>query len=155
MLNFEFDLVKSPMDDLSYKKRAKPGNFMALDANLKIKYNDIVYFDEDIAIIEFWLQLNEWLNESSTDTFQYYSMEVEDEFNPFISIFLIGEFYQLISPWIETEVALVDNKVVMIEKLRQLRDDMKEVIERYIQKDISIYKPNSIGKIVKKIIEVD
>lgn len=86
MLNFDFHLVESPMDQLSDEERAKPGNFMALDANLKIKYKNTIYFDEDIAIIEFWLQLNDWLNGSSNDEFQYHTMEVEDEFNPLISI---------------------------------------------------------------------
>lgn len=155
MLNFDFHLVESPMDQLSDEERAKPGNFMALDANLKIKYNNTIYFDEDIAIIEFWLQLNDWLNGSSNDEFQYHTMEVEDEFNSLISISPIGECYKIASPWIESEIALIDNKTEMVKKLIKLRDDMRKVIERYIQKDISIYEPNLIEKVIKKIIEVD
>ncbi|MGK0554353.1 DUF7878 domain-containing protein [Macrococcus capreoli] len=155
MINFDFHLVASPMDQLSVEERAKPGNFMALDTNLKIKYNNTIYFDEDIAIIEFWLQLNEWLNESSNAAFQYQTMEVEDEFNPLISISPKGEFYQITSPWIESEFALIVYKTEMVKKLIKLRDDMREVIERYIQKDISVYESNLIEKIINKIIEVD
>lgn len=152
MLNFDFHLVESPMDQLSDEERAKPGNFMAVDANLKIKYNNTIYFDEDIAIIEFWLQLNDWLNGSSNDEFQYHTMEVEDEFNPLISISPIGECYKIASPWIESEIALIDNKTEMVKKLIKLRDDMRKVIERYIQKDISIYEPNLIEKVIKKLL---
>ncbi|WP_133353245.1 hypothetical protein [Macrococcoides bohemicum] len=155
MLNFDFHLVESPMDQLSVEERAKPRNFMALDANLKIEYNNTIYFDEDIAIIEFWLQVNDWLNGSSNDEFQYHTMEVEDEFNPLISISPRGEYYQIHSPWVETEIALIDNQTEMVKRLIMLRDDIKEVIERYIQKDISIYELNTIKKIIKKIIEVD
>ncbi|WP_414055005.1 DUF7878 domain-containing protein [Macrococcus equi] len=155
MLNFDFTLVESPMVHLSIKDRVKPGNFMALDANMKIKYNDTVYFDEDIPIIEFWLQLNEWLNESSIAAFQYQTMEVEDEFNPLISISPKGEFYQITSPCIESEFALIDKKTEMVKKLIKLRDNMRVVIERYIQKDISVYVSNLIEKIINKLIEVD
>lgn len=155
MLKFDFHLVECPMDQLSDEERAKPGNFMALDANLKIKYNNTIYFDEDIAIIEFWLQLNDWLNRSRNDEFQYHTMEVEDEFNPIISIVPIGEYYQLHSPWVETEIALIDNQTEMVNRLIMLRDDIKEVVEQYIQKDISIYEVNTIEKIIKKMIEVD
>lgn len=155
MLNFDFHLVESPMDQLSDEERARPGNFMTLDANLKIKYNNTIYFDEDIAIIEFWLQLNDWLNGSSNDEFQYHTMEVDDEFNPLISISPIGECYKITSPWIESEIALIDNKTEMVKKLIKLRDVMRKVIERYIQKDISIYELNMIEKIIKKIIEAD
>lgn len=155
MLNFDFHLVESPMDQLSVEERAKPGNFMALDANLKIEYNNTIYFDEDIAIIEFWLQLNDWLNGSRNDEFQYHTMEAEDEFNPLILIVPIGEYYQIHSPWVETEISLIDNQTEMVKRLIMLRDDIKEVIERYIHKDISIYEVNTIEKIIQKIIEVD
>ncbi|TDM18354.1 hypothetical protein ETI11_02605 [Macrococcoides canis] len=128
---------------------------MALDANLKIKYKNTIYFDEDIAIIEFWLQLNNWLNGSSNYEFQYHTMEVEDEFNPLISISPKDECYQITSPFLESEISLIDYKPGIDKKLLQLRDNMRVVIEQYIQKDISIYEVNTIEKIIKKIIEVD
>lgn len=155
MINFDFHLVESSMDQLPYKQRVKPGNFMALDANLKIKYNNTIYFDEDIAIIEFWLQLNDWLNKRNYESFHYYTIELEDEFNPLISISPKDECYKITSPWIESEIALIDNKTEMVKKLIKLRYDMRKVIERYIQKDISIYELNTIEKIIKKIIGVD
>lgn len=155
MLSFDFHLVESPMEQLSYKERAKPSDFLSLDANLKILYNGIVYFDDDIAIIEFWLQLNDWLNKRDNKGFHYHTMEVEDEFNPLISISPIGEYYQIHSPWVEAEIALIDNQTEMVKRLIMLRDDIKEVIERYIQKDISIYESNSIEKVIKRIIEVN
>lgn len=155
MINFDFHLVESSMDQLPYKERVKPGNFMALDANLKIKYNNTIYFDEDIAIIEFWLQLNDWLNKRNYESFHYYTIELEDEFNPLISISPKDECYKITSPWIESEIALIDNKTEMVKKLIKIRDDMRKVIERYIQKDISIYELNTIEKIIKKIIGVD
>ncbi|QIH78549.1 hypothetical protein GTN30_07660 [Macrococcoides canis] len=53
---------------------------------MKIIYNGVIHFDEDIAIIEFWLQLNDWLNKRDYESFHYYTIEVEDEYNPLISI---------------------------------------------------------------------
>ncbi|RAI82471.1 hypothetical protein BFS35_001945 [Macrococcoides goetzii] len=155
MLNFDFHLVESPMDQLSDEERSKPGNFMALDANLKIKYNNTIYFDEDIAIIEFWLQLNDWLNKRDYESFHYYTIEVEDEYNPLISISPKDECYQITSPFLESEITLIDYKAGIDKKLLQLRDNMRVVIEQYIQKDISIYEVNTIEKIIKKIIEAD
>lgn len=84
MINFDFHLVESSMDQLPYKERAKSSNFMVLDANLKIIYNGVIHFDEDIAIIEFWLQLDDWLNKRNYESFHYYTIELEDEFNPLI-----------------------------------------------------------------------
>ncbi|MEE1107520.1 MAG: hypothetical protein UH078_06025, partial [Macrococcus canis] len=87
--------------------------------------------------------------------FQYHTMEVEDEFNPLISISPKDECYQITSPFLESEISLIDYKPGIDKKLLQLRDNMRVVIEQYIQKDISIYEVNTIEKIIKKIIEVD
>ncbi|MEN7374597.1 hypothetical protein ABC891_11355, partial [Bacillus licheniformis] len=47
--------------DIPRKMKKDPSAAMRVEGEFKIKINGIVYFEENIALLEFYASLNEWI----------------------------------------------------------------------------------------------
>ncbi|MEC0777557.1 DUF7878 domain-containing protein, partial [Bacillus licheniformis] len=71
------------------KMRKGPSVAMRVEGELEIKINEITYFKENIALLEFYVSLNEWIKKNKKKNkvteYRYYTMGYEKG-EPIISL---------------------------------------------------------------------
>ncbi|MEC1493799.1 MULTISPECIES: DUF7878 domain-containing protein [Bacillus] len=58
----------SDESDIPMKMRKGPSVAMRVEGELEIKINEITYFKENIALLEFYVSLNEWIKKNKKKT---------------------------------------------------------------------------------------
>lgn len=82
MNNFSVDYhFTSNFNRLSFSERMNIANLYLIEGILVIKIGDKVYFEENVALLEFWTLLDRWLKNSESENipaFRYYTLELDD-----------------------------------------------------------------------------
>ena len=74
---------------------------MRVEGELEIKINEITYFKENIALLEFYVSLNEWIKrtrKNKVTEYRYYTMEYEKG-EPIISLIPFDYKARLTTIW--------------------------------------------------------
>ncbi|WP_289649463.1 hypothetical protein [Macrococcus bovicus] len=77
-VNYRFT---SNFNRLSFGERMDVANLYLIEGILVIKIVDKVYFEEDVALLEFWILLDRWLKNIESENiraFRYYTLEMDD-----------------------------------------------------------------------------
>ncbi|SHS63912.1 Uncharacterised protein [Mycobacteroides abscessus subsp. abscessus] len=126
-----------------------PSVALRIEGILTIKINDTLYFQEDIALLEFYLYLLRWeqlINKGNySQEFKFYSLEF-DEGEPIISLIPFGSSARLKTIW---EV----NKVYNVFELDYIVNELIKLKERLgndIEKHFSVRLQTFIGKVPLK-----
>ncbi|MDI5789192.1 hypothetical protein PO124_14470 [Bacillus licheniformis] len=78
-MKFDYKFT-SDESDIPMKMRKGPSVAMRVEGELEIKINEITYFKENIALLEFYVSLNEWIKrtrKNKVTEYRYYTMEYE------------------------------------------------------------------------------
>lgn len=116
---------------------------LSVDADFKIFINDELYFDEPIAIFEFYYVLYKWkvanANTKEIQSFNYYSIEYDESVyadGAIISVLPNANTAQVKILWEKNNLNNLFDLNYIVEKFIKLEKDLRENLETYFGIDI-------------------
>ncbi|MEC1193243.1 hypothetical protein P9C02_22740 [Bacillus paralicheniformis] len=132
--------------DIPKKMKKDPSAAMRVEGEFKIKINGIVYFEENIALLEFYASLNEWIKKikkkNKVAEYRYYTMEYEED-EPIISLIPFDYKARLTTIW-ETQQLY---NVFDLDYITEQMEISHEKLGRDIEHHYRISLKSFIGKI--------
>lgn len=130
----------SPNDSISNKDNQNVAKILSVDATVTILVDDKLYFETELAILEFYKALWQW-KESVTDEqippFHYYTVEYADyEEGAILSLLPCGSNATIHSIWAEQPLENMFKCDEIISVFLQLEMDLKRAIEQYFNIDM-------------------
>ncbi|MGX4667838.1 DUF7878 domain-containing protein [Cerasibacillus sp. JNUCC 74] len=126
-MDFTFTTNKSMIE----KKKKDYANVYRIDGELKLEVNGEVFFQEDIAILEFYLQLKKWFSKKVNNSFYYHTLEVEDDENPIIKFVAVGDNYSLSSPWSQGKLVYIIEASLLEKTVESFVEDFSEKLDKH------------------------
>lgn len=138
-IQFMYNFV-SPNDSISNKDHQNAAKILSVDATVTILVDDKLYFETELAILEFYKALWQW-KESVTDEqippFHYYTVEYADyEEGAILSLLPCGSNATIHSIWAEQPLENMFKCDEIISVFLQLEMDLKRAIEQYFNIDM-------------------
>lgn len=127
-------------DSISNKDHQNVAKILSVDATVTILVDDVLYFETELAILEFYKALWQW-KESVTDEqippFHYYTVEYADyEEGAILSLIPCGSMATIHSIWAEQPLENMFKRDEIISVFLQLETDLKQAIEQYFNIDM-------------------
>lgn len=127
-------------DSISNKDHQNVAKNLSVDATVTILVDDKLYFETELAILEFYKALWQW-KESVTDEqippFHYYTVEYADyEEGAILSLIPCGSMATIHSIWAEQPLENMFKRDEIISVFLQLEMDLKRAIEQYFNIDM-------------------
>ncbi|WP_458354494.1 DUF7878 domain-containing protein [Peribacillus frigoritolerans] len=144
-VEFEYEFT-TDRDSIPFDLRNSPTVALRVEGILTIKINNDIYFQADIALLEFYLYLLKWgqTNKKGRDVqeFKYYSLEF-DEDEAIISLLPFGNSARLASIWEVNKLYNVFELNYIVQKLTQLTTRLGKDIENHYDIQMNTF----IGKV--------
>lgn len=129
---FEYDFVNDPAYISNKDKRNIP-LILGVEAIFRIKVNDDLYFEEELAILELYKALFRWkekIEENKVTEFHYYSVEYADYHDgSIISLLPFSDKARLKSIWGISKHDQVFDLTYIVKEFLVLEQKMKRDIE--------------------------
>lgn len=142
-IKFEYEFL-SESDAISNKDKRNVSLILGVEANFKIKINEALYFEEELAFFEFYKSLYVWkekLKEDGRLEFHYYSVEYDD--GAIISLIPFSNKARVKSIWSKSNIYNVFDLDYIVNEFLALEKKLKEDIETYFNIEL--------GKFIKHI----
>ncbi|UTH14710.1 DUF7878 domain-containing protein [Macrococcus equipercicus] len=71
----------SNFKNLSFSEKMNVANLYLIEGILVIKLGNKIYFEENVALLEFWILLDRWIKNIEThniSSFKYYTLELDE-----------------------------------------------------------------------------
>ena len=108
---------------------------LAVDATLSIKINGELYFETELAILEFYAALHSWkeeITEVQIPEFHYYTMEYADyEDGAILSLIPFSNKARVKSIWAEQDLYNVFDLDYIVKEFVQLEENLRRYIGDY------------------------
>ncbi|WAA11681.1 hypothetical protein [Fervidibacillus halotolerans] len=133
-ITFEYNFV---VDNgiISNKDKRDVPTILAVEATLTIKINNELYFETELAILEFYKALYEWKNrvtDEHTPEFHYYTIEYDDyEDGAILSLIPFSNKARVKSIWAEQDLYNIFDLDYIVREFIQLEQNLKRDIENY------------------------
>ncbi|WP_256254652.1 DUF7878 domain-containing protein [Bacillus licheniformis] len=128
------------------KMRKGPSVAMRVEGELEIKINEITYFKENIALLEFYVSLNEWIKKNKKKNkvteYRYYTMEYEED-EPIISLIPFDNKARLTTIWETQQLYNVFDLDYITEQMEISRKKLGRDIEHHYRISLKSF----VGKI--------
>ncbi|MFT0801055.1 hypothetical protein VSK91_06310 [Bacillus swezeyi] len=122
----------SDESDIPKKMRKDPSVALKVEGKFEIEINGNTYFKENLALLEFYVSLNEWnkkiKKKNKVTEYRYYTMEYEEE-EPIISLIPFDNKARLTTIWETQQLYNVFDLHYIIEQMRILKEKLKRDIE--------------------------
>ncbi len=121
-------------DAISNRDRRDVPKILAIDALVTVKIAGDIYFQEEIAVLEFYKALYQWRKQmTNTDTqkFDYFSIENDQEEGPILSLLPFANKARVKTIWPLVDVYNVFELVEAVKVFCELEESLKAEIERY------------------------
>ncbi|MFJ7667048.1 hypothetical protein ACIQXI_08060 [Lysinibacillus sp. NPDC097195] len=145
-IDFEVKISGEP-DYISNKDNRNVSCILSVDAILQIQMNDELYFEEELALLEFYKSLYVWkekLKEDARLEFHYFSIEYDNyEDGAILSLIPFSNKARVKSIWAKSSVYNVFDLDYIVNAFLALEKKLKEDIESYFKIDL--------GKFIKHI----
>jgi len=145
-IDFEMMISGEP-DYISNKDNRNVSCLLSVDAILQIQINEALYFEEELAILEFYKSLYVWkgrIKENEVLPFHYYSIEYDNyEDGAILSVIPFSNKARVKSIWAKSNVYNVFDLDYIVNEFLALEKKIKEDIESYFKIDL--------GKFIKHI----
>ncbi|MBU8785256.1 MULTISPECIES: DUF7878 domain-containing protein [Bacillus] len=132
--------------DIPKKMKKDPSVAMRVEGELEIRINGNTYFKENIALLEFYASLNEWIKKvkkkNKVTEYRYYTMEYEED-EPIISLIPFDHKARLMTIWETQQLYNVFDLHYIIKQMEMLHEKLGRDIELHYK----ISLKNFIGKI--------
>jgi len=145
-IDFEMK-IEGETDYISNKDKRNVSLILGVEAIFKIKINEALYFEEELAILEFYKSLCEWkvrIKENEVLPFHYFSVEYDNyEDGAILSLIPFSNKARVKSIWAKSSVYNVFDLDYIVNEFLALEKKIKEDIESYFKIDL--------GKFIKHI----
>jgi len=145
-IGFEMMISGEP-DYISNKDNRNVSCLLSVGAILQIQINEALYFEEELAILEFYKSLYEWkvrIKENEVPPLHYYSIEYDNyEDGAILSLIPFSTKARVKSIWAKSSVYNVFDLDYIVNEFLSLEKKLKEDIESYFKIDL--------GKFIKHI----
>lgn len=140
-IRFEYKFVDD-QSMISNKDKSNESIILAVDATFTIKINDELYFEADLAILEFYKTLHLWKEKvlkGKIPEFHYYTIHYDEyEDGALISLIPFADKARVKSIWAEQDLYNVFPLDYIVNELLLLEENLKSDIENYF--DIKLQK---------------
>lgn len=145
-IHFELDIL-SESGAISNKDQRNVSLILSVEAILQIQINDVIYFEEELAILEFYKSLFLWkkrIKENELLAFHYYSVEYDEyDDGAIISLIPFSNKARVKSIWAKSNIYNVFDLDYIVNEFLALEKKLKEDIETYFNIEL--------GKFIKHI----
>ncbi|MFJ7406451.1 MULTISPECIES: hypothetical protein [unclassified Lysinibacillus] len=145
-IHFELEIL-SESDSISNKDKRNVSLILGVEANFKIKINEALYFEEELAFLEFYKSLYVWkekLKEDGRLEFHYFSIEYDNyDDGAVLSLIPFSNKARVTSIWAKSNVYNVFDLDYIVNEFLALEKKLKEDIESYFNIEL--------GKFIKHI----
>ena len=135
----EYDFVSEP-DAISNKYKRDVPLILSVEAIVSIRINGELYFEEELAILEFYKSLFKWkekMNEYELPEFHYYSVEYADyDDGSIISLMPFSNKARVKSIWGKSTIYNVFDLTYIVNEFLDLEQRLKEDIEKHFTIEI-------------------
>ncbi|AQX56252.1 hypothetical protein [Priestia flexa] len=122
---------------ISNKDKRDIPTILAVEATLTIKINNELYFETELAILEFYKSLYTWkekITEDNIPEFHYYTVEYDDyEDGAILSLIPFSNKARVKSIWAEQDLYNVFNLEYIVNEFILLERNLKRDIEKYFE----------------------
>ncbi|AIM16853.1 MULTISPECIES: hypothetical protein [Neobacillus] len=133
-ITFEYKFV-SDKGIISNRDKSDVPTILAVEATLTIKINNELYFETELAILEFYKALYKWkekITEDKIPEFHYYTIEYADyEDGAILSLIPFSNKARVKSIWAEQDLYNVFELDYIAREFIQLEANLKRDIENY------------------------
>ncbi|WP_340083881.1 hypothetical protein MHB50_13240 [Siminovitchia sp. FSL H7-0308] len=133
-ISFEYEFI-SNKEIISNKHNKDVPSILAVEAMFTIKINDEIYFQSELAILEFYKALFKWKEKITKDNipkFQYYTVEYDDyEDGAIISLLPFSDKARVKSIWAESDIYNVFDLNYIVTEFVDLEQKLRKDIEEY------------------------
>ncbi len=138
-ITFEYQFV-SEKGIISNKDKRNVPAILAVDATFTIKINGELYFETELAILEFYKTLYEWkkrVTEEHIPEFHYYTIEYADyEDGAILSLIPFADKARVKSIWAEQDLYNVFDLDYIVKEFLLLEEKLRRGIEEYYGIDL-------------------
>lgn len=138
-ITFHYEFI-SEKGTISNKDRRDVSVILTVDALFTIKINDAIYFEAELAILEFYKALFNWketLTKENIIEFHYYTIEYDEyENGALISLIPFSNKARVTSIWAQCEVNNVFDLDNAIQEFIALEERLRKDIEQFYQIDL-------------------
>lgn len=138
-IKFEYEFL-SESDSISNKDKRNVSLILGVEANFKIKINEALYFEEELAFLEFYKSLYVWKEKLKKDgrlEFHYFSIEYDNyEDGAILSLIPFSNKARVKSIWAKSSVYNVFDLDYIVNAFLALEKKLKEDIESYFNIDL-------------------
>lgn len=135
-IRFEYEFL-SNKGAITNKLRRDVPSILAVEAMFRIKINDEIYFQSELAILEFYKSLYRWKEKMTKDhipEFHYYTIEYDDyEEGAIISLLPFANKARVKSIWAESDIYNVFDLNDIVAEFGALEEKLREDIEDYFE----------------------
>lgn len=135
-INFDYNFI-SDKKTISNKDKRNIAAILAVEATLTIRINAELYFETEIAILEFYKCLWKWTEQVSVDCipeFHYYTVEYADyEDGAILSLMPFSNKARLKSIWAEKDLYNIFDLNYIVQEFILLEKNLKRDIEDYFE----------------------
>jgi hypothetical protein len=140
-LNFTYKF-NGNREDIPQGDEQNPATVFLVDGNFSITIDGVLYFSEDIALLEFYLYLNRWINDLDHQVqknYDYFTMEADEE-EPIISLQYYNNFGRLKSIWELESINTVFEAEYLTSKVKELYQSLGKDIESTYGLNLKVFK---------------
>ncbi|KWZ65104.1 DUF7878 domain-containing protein [Bacillus altitudinis] len=139
-------MFTSDEKDIPKSMKKDPSTALRVEGEFKIVINGEVYFEENIALLEFYASLHDWIKKikkkNKVTEYRYYTMEYEED-DPIISVIPFDNKARLTTIWETQQLYNVFDLNYIIEQMKVLHESLGRDIEQHYK----ISLKNFIGNI--------
>lgn len=133
-ITFEYNFVVDK-GIISNKDKSDISTILAIDATFRIKINNELYFETELAILEFYKALYKWkerITEDYIPEFHYYTIEYADyEEGAILSLIPFSSKARVKSIWAEQDLYNIFDLDYIAREFSKLEQNLKQDIEDY------------------------
>lgn len=138
-ISFHYEFI-SGKGAISNKDRRDVSVILTVEALFTIKINDAIYFEAELAILEFYKALFKWketLTKENIKEFHYYTIEYDEyEDGALISLIPFSNKARIKSIWAQWEVSNVFDLDKAVQEFIALEGRLRKDIEQFYQIDL-------------------
>ncbi|WP_033826804.1 DUF7878 domain-containing protein [Bacillus andreraoultii] len=133
-ITFEYNFVVDK-GIISNKDKSDISTILAIDATFRININNELYFETELAILEFYKALYKWkerITEDYIPEFHYYTIEYADyEEGAILSLIPFSNKARVKSIWAEQDLYNIFDLDYIAREFSKLEQNLKQDIEDY------------------------
>ncbi|WLR41841.1 hypothetical protein LC087_13455 [Bacillus carboniphilus] len=132
-INYQFT---SGASEIPKNRRKDPSIAYMIEGDLIIRINNRLYFKENLALLEFYLCLDDWFKNIKKKhkiiEFKYYTLEYEED-QPIIELLPFNDKARLKSIWEEEQVYNVFDLHYLVQQMKGLYYELGDAIQQHYQ----------------------